>query len=342
MSVVGLGLLLLAVGLGILWWEAVPESFPHGRVLATVPQKAATTGFNRCTADEIKNGNCCNGIGGKFCDLPVTKATFAMVHNAMASKADGFFLFPSHIRPLEEALTAGYRGINLDIGRCDGRYLLIHGYCPLGSRDPATVLFNINSFLDKNPRAVIMLLLQLNSDADEDVDLQDVYKIAAGVGGFVDKLYAHPGPGTAWPTLRTLISSNKRILFFHFNGPSCADLAASGGPGCPAGFHDWFGYADETDFELSSVAEVQNTETSCKVTRGGGTRDFLGINVFLQLPSQRDSTTMNKKAFLERQLKECSRKNSNRPVNVFMVDFWSIGDAVNVAQSRNQRLAKAP
>jgi hypothetical protein len=341
-------LVVAAVCIGILVWQLLPEESKsniqeitnitiHVKDETLSPTSAPTAPatsntFNRCTPEEVDSGDCCNGVGGNFCDLPVTNVTFATVHNAMSSKEDGFFVAWNHDTPLEGALDAGYRGINLDIAVCDGKYLLIHGFCALGSRDPAKVFSNINSFLDDNPNEVILILLQIVNDADEPVDLQGVYDILSAVDGFTDKLYVH-SPGSDWPTLRTLIQSDQRVLLFHFNGPSCADES------CPRGLQEWFAYADETVFEFANVTDVQNTDKACQVTRGSGTGDFLGISVFLEIPDKDASIILNEKSFLENQLKACSQANANRLVNVFMVDFWHEGDAVEVAQSVNEAAA---
>lgn len=100
--------------------------------------------------------NCCNGLASN-CDLPVNEVTFAMVHNAMSSKNDLFAGY-NNLRPLEEALVQGYRGLMLDSCICDGslgekvqnflkgeetgeNYLgFCHVSCDAGVRSPAKVL----------------------------------------------------------------------------------------------------------------------------------------------------------------------------------------------------------
>ena len=61
---------------------------------------------------------CCNGLISN-CGLPVNEVTYAMVHNAHSSK-DDLFAGYNNLKPLEEALVAGYRGLMLDSCICDG------------------------------------------------------------------------------------------------------------------------------------------------------------------------------------------------------------------------------
>ena len=120
---------------------------------------------------------------------------------------------------------------------------------------------------------------------------------------------------------------------FHYNGPN----DCSNGQ-CPPGLHYWFDYAAETEFSFGEISDLEDTETSCQITRGGGsTMDFFGVNAFTTPPSQTDAKTVNLQSFLENRIDACS-SDRGIDVNLVTVDFWSIGDLPEVVQSRNKAL----
>jgi hypothetical protein len=119
----------LAAGGGVLVWQLLPEdskeaaknlfnNTPDAGDIFTPSAPDPTYIFNQC-ADPTSN--CCNGLSS-ICDLPVNDIMFATAHNAMSS-TENKFLFANHKYELEDALIAGYRGINVDIGKCNGSYV---------------------------------------------------------------------------------------------------------------------------------------------------------------------------------------------------------------------------
>jgi hypothetical protein len=164
---------------------------------------ATTYQFMQC--QDPTSLDCCNGLDG-ICDLRVDQTLFATAHNAMATLEDGFVLLYNHIQPLEEAMVAGYRGLNLDVCNCGGTLIFCHGLCSVGTRSIEEVMTNINQFLDENPSEIIMLLFQINSDVDETVDMIAFANLIQQVSGgqFKDKIYQHPSSDTAWPSLGQL------------------------------------------------------------------------------------------------------------------------------------------
>jgi hypothetical protein len=176
-------------------------------------------------------------------------------------------------------------------------------------------------FLNNNPREVILLILQLNGadGADGSSYLNGIYNVLDSVNGFTSRMYPHYYPD-AWPTLRTLIDTDQRILLFHFNGPRCQQVQ------CPPGFIDYFFFAEETEFSFDEVRDLDNVSRSCNTTRGyGGTLDFYAVNNFLSIPSRDSAVELNNRSAVVRRLQECSAFNSKNPdVNVFNIDFWYV------------------
>jgi hypothetical protein len=283
-----------------------------------------------------------------LCSAKVTDSLFATLHNGHASADRGFVAFPNHDKSLEAAVEAGYRGINVDIGRCNGKLALTHTYCFLGKRDPVKVFSWLDSWLDSNPQEVVLLPTQIDNEAGGPVSLEDVWSLLQASGNLTDKLYIHdPSSGGFFPTLGELIERNQRVLFFVYNGrQTCASLeAVSAAFRCPPGMYDWFRFASETDYRLDSIAAVRNETNSCRVTRGSSTSaPFFGVNVFLSLPNPVASRTLNGADFLLSHLYECATRNGRRfrrgggGVNAVMVDFWDRGDVLTVVREYNSLL----
>lgn len=116
--------------------------------------------FMQC-ADPQSTG-CCNGLDNGFCDLRVDQVMYASSHNANADFESGFLFSPNHQFKLEDSLSAGYRGIALDICNCGGRLQFCHGICSFGTRDVVEVFMGINDFLTENPTEVIILPIEVN------------------------------------------------------------------------------------------------------------------------------------------------------------------------------------
>ena len=193
--------------------------------------------FDQCRSSSNGTITCCNGLDN-LCDWPVNEILFGAVHNAMAT-ADAF-LVPNHKKPVAEALERGFRGINLDVCNCQGVYTLCHGVCGLGQADPLALVGDIVTFLEENPNEVVLLTLELNSNAGQTVDLGDFdTTVLRQIEGFHDALYVHADISAGdddedagdlaaggdredpWPTLRKLIEDDKVRTIFAEKKKSC-------------------------------------------------------------------------------------------------------------------------
>jgi hypothetical protein len=342
-------LALIVAGGGVILWQFMPEEskatiqtnievirnktddigidIPDNPLDSGVPNGGYQ--FHQCQDES----NCCNGLDS-ICDLRANEILYAGVHNAMAARDNGFWISPNHRLSLERSFRSGYRAINIDIAKCDGELQLVHGICSF-SRNPAEVFANIVSFLETNPSEVILLNMQIDDDAGgEQVLLNDIYSLMETVEGFTSLLYSHPDTNTQWPTLRELVSSKKQILFFHYNGQTCQEVA------CPSGFHDWFVYAAETEFSFSEVAKVRDTANSCAITRGSSTAAFFGVNMFVTPPSRTAASELNTLESTRTHMNACSSLNAGLDANVLYVDFWDVGSLPELVQIENEARAK--
>jgi len=294
--------------------------------------------FMTCPSSSDNNQQCCNGSPAN-CPLPLDEMMFGMVHNAMSSEEGDFIIGYNHYYGLEKALVAGYRGINLDVCSCGGVLQFCHNVCDLGERMPNEVFTNTLQFLNDYPSEVLVLLFEASSEQGP-ISWSDLYSEMANVDGFTDLLYVHT-EGQAWPTMGELVSSNKRIIVFYFNGGSCDNDV------CPSEFHPWFTYAAETQFESASLNDLQDYEYSCQVTRGpGSTSDektqqasFLVVNNFVTPPDPDAAAVANSKDFLANRLAECANLSGKRP-NFVYLDFWSEGVTAELVQYANAQYAE--
>ena len=224
----------------------------------------------------------------------------------MSSQADGFQA-PNNLLGLEDALDAGIRAIQLDSCDCGGSLGLqmCHGECFflgfifLGYRDPLTTFTNIKSFLDDNPREVIVIDLQVN---DGTLDAL-YYDVLDTIPGFTGMMYQHPRRRDPWPTLGELIESNQRILFFQHNGNNCRIEG-----GCPPGVMGTFQHMFDTPWDLGEDG-LMDYERSCTKNRGLLTAQFMLSNHFADeglFPSLEISETVNQISVLRDRHEYCN------------------------------------
>jgi len=151
----------------------------------------------------------------------------------------------------------------------------------------------------------------------------------------------------------SILSSQKqlqRLLAFHFNGPDCNQDGA-----CPDGMHYYFRYFQETNWDFASIDALANTQESCPVTRGATTSTgaFYGVNDMVTLKDAaavdldllvEKATATNSYDFAKNRIQDCQQVLEagtyfgDDDVNVIYVDFWSLGDIVQVVQEHNRDL----
>ena len=118
------------------------------------------------------------------------------------------------------------------------------------------------------------------------------------------------------------------------------------------GMHWYFKYAQETSFDLKSIKDILDEENSCLITRGATTTTgaFLGVNNFvtandLDIENQLLTAEItNALDFANQRIQKCSQVVKSQPyrgdgeVNMLFVDFWSVGDIIQVVQEYNEAL----
>uniref|UniRef100_A0A7S0ARY0 Phosphatidylinositol-specific phospholipase C X domain-containing protein n=2 Tax=Minutocellus polymorphus TaxID=265543 RepID=A0A7S0ARY0_9STRA len=285
-----------------------------------------------------EGGECCNG-NALNCNLRLNEMSFATVHNANSAKESSSALGYNHLFDLDGALVAGYRAINLDVCRCDGKIRFCHNFCDFGSRDVTQVLLEIMKFLMNNVSEVVVLIFQFSTG---NPTAEELYEVMQDVDGFTELMYVRPAdPSVEWPLMRDLVKKGqpdpKRIVVFQYNGQDCAVASAC----APLGINNYFSYTAETNFDFGSIEDMRNVEESCKITRGPKEgAAFYGVNTFVTPPDEDAAAIVNALSFIRRRLNRCAAVVGLIP-NFIFVDFWSLGDVPFISQARNVALAES-
>ena len=304
---------------------------------------SASESDTKSSAEDLKAASnticdgCCNGLASN-CNRPVNEVSFAMVHNAMSSR-DNLFGGYNNLLGLEDALVKGYRGLMLDSCICDGSlgetlqgfikgeddkgdnyHGLCHTSCDAGVRDPSVVFGNIKTFLDVNPREVMIIEFEVNDNS-----LAELH--TAIDDSELDTYVLTEKGGESWPTIQQMIDSNKRLLLFaHGDGiESCYIEGAT----CPEGIFYTFDHFEQTNWndETCDIKGVPRAEPM----------DFFLMNHWLNndadLPSQENAERFN----TYNSLVERYRKCGDRIPNVIATEFWSVGDTLEFVFDLNQK-----
>lgn len=291
------------------------------------PTSAPTPGFvfMQCPA----NGECCNGLQSN-CDLTPGEMMWPTVHNAMHDDRIG-----NNRAPLEDALAAGYRGLQLDVCLCEQKLIFCHGLCNIGVKTFDEVFPNINTFLNENPSETIMINFELSVGTPTP---QSIWSQISTYGGLRAKAYIHQGGDL--PTMRELQASNRRLLLFKHNGADCTNFNSNG---CSNRIAEYHKYAVETEFKFSNEDAISTYQSSCPGSRGtSGRKDFYHINHFVTKtwgPSQEAAKTINLRESLEERIIQCE-KIAKAVTTVVAIDFWQQGDLLKVSQEINIERAK--
>ncbi len=329
----------LAIVAGLVAWNARP------------PQAAvATIG--------VSNGKLCNGYA-QLCDRRFNQVAYPTTHNSMsAADEDGWFLAEQPtgiIGQLDDGIRAflidswpgqqtDREGVIANAGESRGAAIdeaiaeygkdvlpaalrlrkatsiepkgpiepyLCHAICELGATKMEPVLAAIRGWMETHPREVITLFIQ------DEVTPKDTAAVFQS-SGLLPLVYTAE-PGKQWPTLRTLIESNKRVVVLSEN--------VGGGEAYPwllQGF-DWI---QDTPYDA-----VQAADFSCDLLRGSADGSLLLVNHWLNRSQHRvsDSAKVNAAEVLGPRLEECLSERRHIP-NFVAVDYYDHGalfDEVN-------------
>lgn len=199
---------------------------------------------------------------------------------------------------------------------------LCHGFCELGAITLSSALDDIRSFLVTHPGDVVVIINQ-----DEGVTPIDIER-AFEQAGLLDLVY--PGPLGPFPTLRTMIGSNQRLV-----------VLAENDAGNVPWYHLAYAHAlQETPFSFRSpslLTDRANLPASCRANRGPSTAPLFLLNHWIDTtPTPRPSLAaiVNARPALLTRARTCEQIRHRLP-NLVAVDFYRRGDVLGVVNALN-------
>lgn len=254
----------------------------------------------------------CNGLE-ELCSKKISQALFAGTHNSMSAQEEGW-LAPNHIYPIPTQLHDGIRALNLDTYWWEDEAYMCHGYCEIGAQPLSYASESIARFLEEDPNSVIIITFQSTLSAEETL-------APFSDDGLLSELYHHE-TGSDWPTLRNLIENQTRLLLFSNQDGGRID-----------------GYMSQWEHWLDNPYSAQHVEDfACIPDRGDtSTATLYNINHFLTNPVAQMTLAeeANPKSVLIDHMQRCIEETGLQPTQL-LVDFYSIGDTIDVVQQYNQ------
>jgi len=196
----------------------------------------------------------------------------------------------------------------------DRKVYLCHGFCELGASPFTPMLRHIREFLVMNPHEVLIIVIQ-----DEGVAPQEI-EACFVESGLVDFVY-FGGVIPPWPTLREMVAGGGRVLVMTENESA----------GVPW-IHPAFEIMQETPYRFHDPSEF-----SCGPNRGGTGGSLLLMNHWIETapaPQPSNAEAVNACDFLLARARECEKERGMLP-NIIAVDFYRSGDLLEVVRVLN-------
>jgi hypothetical protein len=202
-----------------------------------------------------------------------------------------------------------------------GMYLC-HTFCELGATPLADGLKDIRDFLVTHPAEVVVVV---NQDYVTPADFVGAMDDA----GLTQYAFTPPVATAAWPSLRTMIDSGRRLIVLAEN---------------EAGAAPWYQPAyqrllQETPFTFPPgyLTKPANLPASCEPNRGLDSAPLFLINHWVStdpLPRPSDAERVNAYEPLLARARECQKIRGHLP-NLLAVNFYKRGDVFRVVDTLN-------
>lgn len=292
------------------WMTRIVGAAPR---LAVAPLALATTLAMGC-GDGAGGGASlpCNG-STDLCSKGLDEISLVRTNNSHASADDGYnVLARTQLGDVPRQLADGVRGLSLDVYDVGGIATLYHGVRLLGSQPFAPVLEEIRTFLDANPREVLVIGIQNETSVAQVVDSIE----ASGLDA-----YAHvQEPGAPWPSLRAMIEADRRVVWI-------SDEAAGGPP--------WF-HAESELVYGSPCCPVFIADLTCETETPPfeGGLYFLRHHLTRPIALESLAASINYDPLLSDRLERCTQEVALP--NLVNVDYYDIGDVFRAVDTLNQ------
>jgi hypothetical protein len=185
---------------------------------------------------------------------------------------------------------------------------LCHAFCEVGATKALEALTDVHEFLVQHPEEVLILSIE------DDTDPEDTAALIRE-SGLIREVYTGPA-APPWPTLKTMIERNQRVLVLIENEP-----------GDEPWMHRQDAITQETPYRFNTAAQLTAPD-SCAANRGGDAGSLLLVNHWVDTsPAPRRSIAreVNTAAVLGERLDRCRRERGLLP-NIVAVDFYRDGD----------------
>lgn len=268
-------------------------------------------------------------------DRPFDQYLWITAHNA----ANHGSLIPNQSIDIFRQLQRGVRGLMLDIYERDGRLVTCHADCASHGRKAPLEddLRLVDSFLDTNPDAVVTLHLEDHNTR------QAMQAFTRNFPELFRRSFNPDDPqwamhGTAWPTLRELITADQRLLITSQR----AELSGTYPPSRAYFMHD---QAITAENYWSLGATIFTHDPSCRprwdhvpLNKRGSAYDLprlFVMNHFHGVPVRLHSSTDNRLDIVQNRLSTHCLPAAERMPNYLAIDFIERGDMLELAETFN-------
>lgn len=308
---------------------ATPQQFSSAASVPSVTQAAPPSSTQQA----------CNN-SPELCNRNYNNITHLGGHNAafVRDRSTGFTISGNQYYNATVALSAGVRLLSAQVHLNNGTIRLCHSSCTLLDAGLLeTWLGEIKRWMDSNPREVVTLVL-VNSD---DLTAAQYGAIYTSTGISTYGYVPSATPQTTWPTLQTMITSNKRLVTF------IASIDASSTypyllPEFSYMFETAFGVTEQTGFNCTLHRPPSLSSASAALSAG-----YMGMinfwlddaQSFFQAPNVALLTTTNSanvgtQGTLGTQANQCRSEWGVKPT-FLLVNFFNVGPAIDTVDAMN-------
>ena len=218
----------------------------------------------------------------------------------------------------QEAMDAAERIRNRLTGKVTGKrdVYMCHGFCELGAMKFVPALRDMKDFLVANPGEVIVIIIQ-----DESVSAEDIQRCFEE-SGLEELVYRGP-KGPPWPTLREMAETDQRVVVMTENLRSGID------------WDHWMqDVVQETPYTFHDSTQFSNAPN-----RGGTSGSLYLMNHWIEstpMPKPSNAAVVNAHDFLLKRIRAFRKQRGHYP-NLVAVDFYRVGDLVEVCRELNDQ-----
>jgi hypothetical protein len=282
----------------------------------------------------------CNG-DRKLCDRHFNRVVLPATHNSMSAQSLGWSI-PNQQVGIPEQLRAGVRGFLIDtyyahrepsgtvvadpVRTPQSSLYVCHVACQIGATPLQDVLTSMRTFLERNPRNVLVIV---NEDSISAADF------AAAITQSGLRRHVWRGrTGPRWPTLRKMIRKRRQLV-----------LLAERDSGNVPWYHEAYGgIVQETGYNWPTAAPLTDPAlwpTSCAPNRGGTNGSLFLMNHWSPpvAPTPAGSAVVNATDVLVGRARACRAARGLMPTLV-AVDMFQSGGLFRAVRRLNADLAR--